>query len=383
MPRFIRIAVSMFGVLALVVLVFAATSYIYSQHVADYAYQLDAWPDRSDFDAPVAVKTDNPRRARILSIEGGALNGLADLEVLKAIEQRAGKPIHELFDFVAGSSTGAIIATMLLLPEKKTGKPMSAERAIDAYNDLASKVLSAPLYHKVLTGYGIFGPLLTNEGRIETSRQVFGDARFRDLVRPVMFPAYSQKTYDLEIFRNWTKREANLYLWSLLTAVTSVPAVFPAVALMGDSPKTYFHGDPLLILNEPADLAYLHARTHLPEVDEFLVVSLSATRELAITDDTGVRGGMLQWLMPGFQLLYRGERRVSQSALERHAGFESEIDVSVAVLSPVLPKHSNPLDPSAENRARLRQAGRDFVSANTKQIDDVVRKLTAANDTSE
>jgi predicted acylesterase/phospholipase RssA len=372
----LRFCVSLLGVLVLAVALYSAIVYVYSRHVAEYDYRLVAWPGESDFEKPIDITTLEPRRVRILAIEGGALFGLADLEVLEALEKKTGKPIYELFDFFAGSSTGAIISTLLLHPDAKTGQPMSAEDAIKAYEEFAGQILDSPLYHKVLTGFGVLGPALTNEARLRTARKMVGDARFKDLLRPVMFPAYSQKTGGLKVFRNWNDTEANIYLWSLVTAVTSVPSVFPAVVLLGDDTEDHFYGDPALISNEPADLAYLHARTHLPDVDDFIVVSLGTVRDFSLSEKTVIRGGLVEWFTPAFRLLYRGESNVSQGALERHAEFDSNVDVSLTVLSPVVPGDTSSFNASPENIDVIRQAGRDYVRSNEKQIDHLAKLLT-------
>jgi hypothetical protein len=47
---------------------------------------------------------------RILSIDGGGIRGLIPATILATIECRAGKPIGQLVDLVAGTSTGGIIA---------------------------------------------------------------------------------------------------------------------------------------------------------------------------------------------------------------------------------------------------------------------------------
>ncbi len=48
--------------------------------------------------------------ARILFLDGGGVKGLAQIEVLIQIEQTTGRRITELFDWMVGTSTGAIIA---------------------------------------------------------------------------------------------------------------------------------------------------------------------------------------------------------------------------------------------------------------------------------
>ncbi|MCR9137216.1 MAG: patatin-like phospholipase family protein [Alphaproteobacteria bacterium] len=377
MRRPFQLLLSLLGLLVLVLAIYGGIVYVYSRHIAEYDYRLTAWPAESEFEPPMEIKTDVPGRVRILAIEGGALFGLADLEVLKALEEKSGKPIHELFDFVAGSSTGAIISTLLLRPEEKSGKPMAAQDAAETYEAFAGQILDSPFFHEILTGFGVLGPPMTNKRRVATAHEVIGDARFRDLMRPVMFPAYSQKTGGLKVFRNWDRTEANLYLWSLVTAVTSVPSVFPAVVLLGDDAEEHFYGDPALISNEPADLAYLHARTHLPDVADFVIVSLGTVRDFTITEDIVIRGGMVEWFTPAFRLLYRGETSASQDALKRHADFDSDVDVSLTVLSPSVPAHTSSFDASPDNIALIRRSGMDFVQNNQKQLDELVTVLTA------
>lgn len=373
----IQLCLSLLGLLVMTLGVYAAIVYVYSRHLAEYDYRLAAWPPEADFKPPVDIKTDQPGRVRILAIEGGALYGLSDLEVLKALEEKSGKPIHELFDFVAGSSTGAIISTLLLHPDEKTGKPVSAAEAIETYEAFSGQILDSPLHHRILTGFGIMGPYLTNEGRLAAARNVVGEARFGDLLRPVMFPAYSGKTGELKVFRNWDEAEANLYLWSLVTAVTSVPSVFPAVILLGYETEEHFYGDPALISNEPAHLAYLHARTHLPDVDDFVVVSLGSVRDYSLAEKTVIRGGMVDWFTPAFRLLYRGQSNISEGALRRHADFDSAVDITLAVLSPTVTMGISGFDPAPENIEIIRQAGRDYVKNNQKRIDEIVTLLTA------
>ena len=50
---------------------------------------------------------------RILSIDGGGIRGIIPVTVLAEIEKRCGKQIYELFDFIAGTSTGGLITLFL------------------------------------------------------------------------------------------------------------------------------------------------------------------------------------------------------------------------------------------------------------------------------
>lgn len=52
-------------------------------------------------------------RGRILCLDGGGIKGLVLIQLLLAIEEAAGRPILQLFDWIAGTSTGGILALAL------------------------------------------------------------------------------------------------------------------------------------------------------------------------------------------------------------------------------------------------------------------------------
>jgi patatin-like phospholipase/acyl hydrolase len=60
------------------------------------------------------------RPCRILSLDGGGAKGFYTLGVLREIEGLIGCPLHERFDLIFGTSTGAIIAALLSLGKSVT-----------------------------------------------------------------------------------------------------------------------------------------------------------------------------------------------------------------------------------------------------------------------
>src|SRR2546422_5276580 len=59
---------------------------------------------------------------RILSIDGGGIRGIIPAMVLAELERRTGRPICKLFDLIAGTSTGGVLALALTKPDA-AGKP--------------------------------------------------------------------------------------------------------------------------------------------------------------------------------------------------------------------------------------------------------------------
>ena len=54
-----------------------------------------------------------PERRVILCLDGGGMRGILTIQLLKKLEETAGIPCYELFDMVAGTSTGGIIAGLI------------------------------------------------------------------------------------------------------------------------------------------------------------------------------------------------------------------------------------------------------------------------------
>ncbi|HUZ03490.1 MAG TPA: patatin-like phospholipase family protein, partial [Thermomicrobiaceae bacterium] len=86
----------------------------------------------------------------ILSIDGGGIRGLIPAMVLSRIEEDTGTPIWKLFDLIAGTSTGGILAAALTIPADPAA-PADARSArytardlVDMYTRNAATIFPYP-----------------------------------------------------------------------------------------------------------------------------------------------------------------------------------------------------------------------------------------------
>lgn len=99
---------------------------------------------------------------RVLALDGGGAKGFYTLGVLKEIEGLVQKPLHECFDLVFGTSTGAIIAALIALG-----------RSVDEIHEIYRKHVPTVMREKKRAGRSAALKALTGT--------VFGDATFSDI----------------------------------------------------------------------------------------------------------------------------------------------------------------------------------------------------------
>lgn len=72
---------------------------------------------------------------KILTIDGGGIRGIIPASTLVALETQLGKPVQECFDYVAGTSTGALIAAAVC-----AGIP--ADRILNIYTQRSGEIFT-------------------------------------------------------------------------------------------------------------------------------------------------------------------------------------------------------------------------------------------------
>ena len=106
----------------------------------------------------------------ILSIDGGGIRGIIPATILSYLEQKIQEIVNDnrikignLIDFVAGTSTGSVIGSLMLIPDDNNFYPKyKMTEIIDFYLSLGDKVFRHNLLHDIKNVWGLFGPRFKN-----------------------------------------------------------------------------------------------------------------------------------------------------------------------------------------------------------------------------
>lgn len=94
-----------------------------------------------------------PDHKLILCLDGGGIRGILTLQLLKKLEEIAGIPCYELFDMVAGTSTGGIIAGLIAYQKNATEIERLyislVSKVFKKRNSVANRFVNPPLYDKI------------------------------------------------------------------------------------------------------------------------------------------------------------------------------------------------------------------------------------------
>lgn len=253
---------------------------------------------------------------RVLSLDGGGIRGVLEAYYLMQIEAAAKKPIHELFDIIAGTSTGGIIALGLTIPNKSGAARFSAEELYDLY---ATKGES--FFKKTWSFLGLKKAKYSASALEYELKSYFNEASLKEALTPVLITSYSLNHESGVLFFSEKARQDPLVwdfpAWLVARATSAAPTYYEPLAV--EVPKGTGHMGNLtdggLYRNNPALLAYLEAKELYPD-REIEVYSLGTGRlEKPIPEERG--RGMLSWIAPVIHHMFVGVSQGDSDALHR------------------------------------------------------------------
>lgn len=253
---------------------------------------------------------------RILSLDGGGIRGILPGQVLVALEEMTGKPICELFDLVAGTSTGGILACALLAPaEDGDGPRFSAQAATDLYLERGDEIFDISLKRKILSLGGVADEKFDEDELEEALDDYLGDLWLSDLLKPCLITAYDIRRRRPHFFnQNDAHRDSHNFLVKEVARATSAaPTYFEATRIKSRSSIPYPLIDGGVFANNPSMCAYAEARsmafgeTKNPTARQMAILSIgTGSKKKRYSYSDAKDWGLAGWVRPLVDIMMSG-----------------------------------------------------------------------------
>ncbi|MBV9329244.1 MAG: patatin-like phospholipase family protein [Chloroflexi bacterium] len=258
---------------------------------------------------------------KVLAVDGGGIRGIIPALILATIEDRTHRAISDMFDMLAGTSTGGIIALGLTKPAAD-GKPdKSAHDIVNLYETQGDSIFPHS-WREVLHIEALAGARYPATGIETTLQRYFGEVRLKDALKPVVVPSYDIEKQMPIFFKSERARASADYdfpMRQVARATSAAPTYFPPEKIGTADPLQYYALiDGGVIANNPAMCAYAEAIKMGRTGDGVLMVSIG-TGELRhpIKYDDASRWGQLEWAQPVLDVALQGSSETVDYQLQQ------------------------------------------------------------------
>jgi patatin-like phospholipase/acyl hydrolase len=320
-------------------------------------------------------------RKFVLSLDGGGIRGIVPGVVLGAIEHRTGRRIAQLFDLIAGTSTGGILALGCAVPGDDGDTPRyAADDLLELYTDHGGQLFTRHLLDRVESIEGVIRPKYA-AGPIEALlKEYFGDAMMSHGLTELAVTSYDVFASRPFFFkRRYPLQNAvwDCEMWKAARATSAAPTYFPALHLdpfptrPPDPPDTQHElVDGGVYVNDPAVCAYVEALELWPDMTDVVVCSIGTgnKRMRARTDlhDAGIAG----WAPAILDTVFDGVADAVDYQMVRICRHDDGLQRYFRLQADIPDRMSAAMDDATPaHLAALTQLGRSLVEHESAQID--------------
>ena len=329
---------------------------------------------------------------RILCIDGGGIRGIIPAVILAEIERRTGQPISELFDLIAGTSTGGILTLALVKPDpdKKDRPQHTAEDVIRLYETKGRRIFSRSVLHRLVSLDGLANKKYQTGPIEKVFGEFFGDALLSDALTDVMITSFDVQLRDAFFFRSYrakANKEYDYLMRDAARATSAAPTYFePELIKKGKNSYALIDGG--VFANNPAMCALVDSLREFNNEEnkkyglhEIFMVSLGtgSETERPLEFNRVKNWGLVNWAQPLLNIVFNG---ISDTVnyqtdlfLNPEGGTQQFYRLQVEGLTKSLSEMDNV---SAKNIRTLRQRAEKFLKTDEaeKDISAICRALT-------
>ncbi|MEY8689932.1 MAG: patatin-like phospholipase family protein [Leptothrix sp. (in: b-proteobacteria)] len=308
----------------------------------------------------------------ILSIDGGGIRGIIPALVLAEIESRTGKPIAQMFDLVAGTSTGGILALGLAKDRGDRTPQYTASDLVDIYQKRGKDIFKRSLWKGISSVGGLADEVYSARGIEQVLDDFFGREPLGAALTKSMVTCYDIQNREPVFLKSWRDEFKSVLMKDAARATSAAPTYFePALVPIGGSNRALVDGG--VYINTPAVSAFVEAKKLFPDEDDFRVVSLG-TGELVrpIGFQESKDWGKAGWLLPLLSCMFDGSADAANYQMkllleDRYLRLQTSLSIA-----------SDDMDNATNgNLENLKAEASKLIRMHSTEIDTLCQQLTA------
>jgi len=338
------------------------------------------------------------KKVRILSIDGGGIRGILPGIVLKKIEEKLqikeNNPnlrLSDMFDFMAGTSTGGILTLAYLVPDdsQPPRAKLTAERAVSLYLERGDEIFDVSLWQKIKSKGGVSDEKYDAAELEEALDDTFGQLKLSDLLKPCIISSYDIRKGKPHFFKQSrsTQDSYNFKVKDVARATSAAPTYFEAARIKNAQGAPFPLIDGGVFVNNPALAAYSECRTMKfdqratnPTAKDMMIVSIGTGSESKQYEYKKAKDwGAIGWIKPVIEIMMSGNAQTVHYHLTQIFDTLSEADKQDYYrIEPEIVHADSEMDNgSVENLNRLKKDGENFVARpeEDRRLDEIVNKL--------
>ena len=306
-----------------------------------------------------------PGRVRVLSIDGGGIRGIIPALVLAELEHRSGRRVFELFDLIAGTSTGGILACALCAPD-----PLPAEQLVALYEDEGPRIFDRSIWQRVQSADGLLDEKYDSGALDRALERFLFDKRLSEAEPDLLVPVYDTAIPGPHFFKSREARESpelDAPLSLVARATSSAPTYFEPLRAGG---RSLIDGGVFAV--NPAMCAYAEVLRDSRDA-EVTLLSLGTGEQTRRRPWEEVKDwGLAKWARPILDVVFDGVSDAVDYQLRHALG-----DGGYCRLQVELSRASDDLDDArAENIRRLRRHAEELIIDRRADLDALAARLS-------
>ncbi|MFP3020520.1 MAG: patatin-like phospholipase family protein [Wolbachia sp.] len=299
----------------------------------------------------------------ILSVDGGGIRGIIPAIILAEIESRTKKPISQIFDLMAGTSTGGVVVAGLCKKDEQGNPQYSANDLVELYQEYGAYIFQSSFWRKSIASW-LSGSQYSYRNMEFILNKYFGESTMADVASNLLLTSYDIHNSCEFFFKSW--KEENIKLKDALRATTAAPTYFtPKRLKISQIERVLIDGG--VFANNPAACAYASGKRLFPN-DEIILLSIgTGGTDRSIKYANSRRFGKIGWVKPLLNVMFASgldcvDYQLEQVMGDKYIRIQSQLKVASFEMDNITSKNIKCLQQEAKAMIESHQRVIDVLS---------------------